>query len=55
MHDHTRKPWRHRVGMIAAEALGALVLIAGLVAIILVFGPLGPKFADFMASLGGGA
>lgn len=54
MHDQSPKPWRHRLGMIAAEAVGGLIVAGGLVLVLLVAVPFSKWFADFMASLGGG-
>lgn len=54
MHDQPPKPWRHRVGMIAAEAVGGLIVAGCMVLALLVAVPFGKWFANFMASLGGG-
>lgn len=54
MHDQTPKPWRHRLGMIAAEAVGGLIVAGCLVLTLVVAVPFSKWFGQFMASLGGG-
>ncbi len=49
-----RRNWRERIGMVAAEALGGLVVAAIILAVLFVATPLADQFAHFMASLGGG-
>lgn len=49
-----QRNWRERIGMGAAEALGALFLAACILALLFVATPLAKGFRHFMASLGGG-